>query len=74
MELPRDIMNSPTVVAMLDRTGQTSRTAVGLVSTLLKTGKVDGKETDLSEFILSPSTADRKRAQGRSVLMEQAIT
>ena len=74
VELPRDIMNSPTVVAMLDRTGQTSRTAVGLVSTLLKTGKVDGKETDLSEFILSPSTAERKRAHSRSVLMEQAIT
>ena len=42
VELPRDILNSPNVVAMMDRTGQTTRKVVGLVSTLLKSGKVYG--------------------------------
>jgi hypothetical protein len=31
IELPRDILNSPEVCAMLDRTGTTSRKAVGVV-------------------------------------------
>ena len=33
VELPKDLFNSPNVVAMLDRTGQTTRKAVGIVST-----------------------------------------
>ena len=46
VELPKDIFNNPDLLAMLDRTGQTSRQAVGIVSTILKTGK----NTDLSDF------------------------
>ena len=48
LELPRDIMNSPDVVSMLDRTGTTRRKAVGVVSSILKSGKIDGKEVELS--------------------------
>ena len=48
VELPRDILNNPKVVGMLDRTGTSSRNAIGVVSTILKTGKIEGKEADLS--------------------------
>ena len=50
IELPRDILNSPEVCSMLDRTGTTSRKAVGVVSSILRTGKIDGKQADLSQF------------------------
>ena len=73
IELPRDLMNSPEVVSMLDRTGTTSRKAVGVVSSILKTGKIDGKEADLSQFSLSRPGLERKRVHNRSVLMEQEI-
>ena len=73
VELPADIMNSPEVCAMLDRTGTTSRKAVGVVSSILRTGKVDGKQVDLSQFTLSRPSLERKRVHNRSVLMEQEI-
>ena len=47
VELPKDISNIPDIVAMLDRTGQKSRQAVGIVSTILKTGK----NADLSDYV-----------------------
>ena len=71
IELPVDILNSPEVCSMLDRTGTTSRKAVGVVSSVLKTGKVDGKPVDLSEFKLSRPTLERKRIHNRSVALEQ---
>ena len=52
IELPRDIMNNPEVCTMLDRTGVSSRKAVGIISAILKAGKINGKEVDLSEFSL----------------------
>ena len=70
IELPRDLMNSPEMCAMLDRTGTTSRMAIGEV---LKSGKIDGKEADLSEFSLSSSGLERKRIQNRTVLMRKAM-
>ena len=74
IELPRDILNTPSICAMLDRTGTTSRAAVGVVSTILKSGKIDGNEADLSSFTISRSSLERKRASNRTVLMEQAIS
>ena len=73
LELPTDIMNSPEVCAMLDRTGTTSRKAIGVVSSILKSGKIDGKDADLSSFSLSRAGLERKRVHNRTVLMEQAI-
>ena len=73
IELPRDILNSPEVCSMLDRTGTTSRKAVGVVSSILRTGKIDGKQADLSQFSLSRPGLERKRVHNRSVLMEQEI-
>ena len=58
---------------MLDRTGTSSRNAIGVVSTILKTGKIEGKEADLSQFTLSRSSLERKRANNRSILMDQAM-
>ena len=73
VELPTDILNSPEVCSMLDRTDTTSRKAVGVISSILKTGKVDGKQVDLSQFKISRPTLERKRVHNRSVLMEQEI-
>ena len=73
LELPKDIMNSPEVCAMLDKTGTTSRKAIGVVSSILKSGKIDGKDADLSSFSLSRAGLERKRVQNRTVLMEHAI-
>ena len=42
IELPKDILNSSEVCAMLDRTATPSRKAVGIVSSILKSGKIDG--------------------------------
>ena len=72
VEFPKDILNSPEVCAMLDRTATTSRNAVGIVSSILKAGKIDGQAADLSKFSLSRTTLERKRVSNRSVLMEQA--
>ena len=73
VELPKDIMNNPDVVAMLDRTATTSRHAVGIVSSILKSGKIDGQGLDLNKFTLSRNSLERKRDSNRSVLMEQAM-
>ena len=73
VELPRDILNSPDVVSMLDRTGTSSRKAVGVVSSILKTAKIDGQQVDLSEFSLSRPGLERKRIHNRSVLKEQEM-
>lgn len=73
VELPRDIMNSPEVCAMLDRTGTTSRKAVGLVASILKSGNVDGKAVDLSSFSLSSRNLERKRIQNRAELEKLAV-
>ena len=73
IELPRDIMNSSEVCAMLDRTATTSRKAVGIVSSILKSGKIDGQAADLSKFTLSRPSLERKRVNNRTVLMEQSM-
>ena len=73
LELPKDIMNSPEVCAMLDRTGTTSRKAIGVVSSILKSGEIDGKDADLSSFSLSRAGLEKKRVHNRTVLMEHAI-
>ena len=73
IELPKDIFNNPEVCSMLDRTATTSRKAVGVVSTIIKSGKIQGKEADLSQFILSRKTLERKRASNRSVMMQQVM-
>ena len=64
LELPTDIMNSPEVCAMLDRTGTTSRKAIGVVSSILKSGKIDGKDADLSSFSLSRTGLERESTIG----------
>ena len=53
IELPVDILSSPDVCSMLDRTGTSSRKAVGVISSVLKSGKVDGEKVDLQQFNLS---------------------
>ena len=73
VELPRDILNSPGVVSMLDRTGTSSRKAVGVVSSILKTGKIEGQQVDLSEFSLSRTGLENKRAHNRTALMEKEM-
>ena len=73
IELPKDILNSSEVCAMLDRTATTSRKAVGIVSSILKSGKIDGQAADLSKFTLSRPSLERKRVNNRSVLMEQSM-
>ena len=52
---------------MVDRTGQTSKQAVGIVSIILKTQN----DTDLSEFTLSRSTVERKGNFNWLVMMQQ---
>ena len=71
IELPRDIMNNSEVCAMLDRTATTSRKAVGIVSSILKSGKIDGHAADLSLFTLSRPSLER--VNNRIVLMEQSM-
>ena len=66
-------MNSPEVCTMLDRTGVSSRKAVGIISAILKAGKINGKEVDLSEFSLSRTTLERKRINNRSVVLERVM-
>ena len=73
IELPRDILNSPDVCSMLDRTVTSSRKAVGVVSSIIKAGKINGKEADLSNFILSRPTLERKRADNRGLVMQQTM-
>ena len=73
VKLPRDIMNSPDVVSMLDRTGTSSRKAVGVVSSILKTATIGGQQVDLSEFSLSRPGLERKRIHNRTVLKEQEM-
>ena len=66
-------MNSPELCAMLDRTATSSRKAVGLVSSLLRSGKIDGKQVDLNQFSISRPTLERKRINNRTVLMMQEM-
>ena len=73
VELPTDILNSPDLCSMLDRTGTTCNKAIGVVSSVLKSGKVDGKEVDLSQFKISKKTLQRKRVSNRTVNMEKEI-
>ena len=73
VELPADIMNNPELCSMLDRTATSSRKAVGLVSSILKCGKIDGKQVDLNQFSLSRASLEKKRIHNRSVLMEQEM-
>ena len=67
LQLPRDIMNSPEVCSMLDRTGTTTRKAVRNVSSILKAGTVDGEATYLSLFTISRSSLERKRNYNMTV-------
>ena len=39
----------------------------------LKSGKIDGRQADLSHFSLSRSSLERKRSSNRSVMMEEAM-
>jgi hypothetical protein len=55
---------------VLDRTGTTSIKAVGVVASILKADKVNGKQVDLPEFKLSQKTSERKRGNNRSVLTD----
>ena len=73
IELPKDILNSPDVCSMLDRTATTSRIAVGVISSVIKAGKIAGKDADLSHFTLSRSSLERKRVNNRSLVMEQVM-
>ena len=58
---------------MLDRTATTSRNAEGIVSSILKSGKIDGHGVDLTKFTLSRNSLEGKRVSNWSVLMEQAM-
>ena len=73
VELPKDIMNNMEVCAMLDRTGTSSRKAIGVVASILKSGNIDGKPVDLSSFTLSRTDLERKRIKNRSELEDQAV-
>ena len=44
-----------------------------MVSSIIKAGKVNRKEADLSNFIISRPTLERKRANNRSVVMQQTM-
>ena len=60
IELPNDILSNSEVCAMLDRTATISGKALGIVSSYLKSGKVDGKEADLSKFNLSRPSLEKQ--------------
>ena len=72
IELPKNPWKNPEVTAMLDRTKITSNQAVGFFSSLMKTGKVEGKEIDLNNFTLSQSSIERTRNINREKLVDIA--
>ena len=65
VELPRDPLGNLDVTGTLDRTNMSNRTAMQVVSSILKTAKKDGKQVDLNEFVLSRNTIGRRRQDNR---------
>ena len=68
LEVPRSLFNSPALTSILDRTQISSRKAVGLAASILKTAGAD-----LREFDISHRTLHSQRDQHRSVLAAEAI-
>ena len=56
----------------LDRTNIPNRTAMQIVSSVLKTAKKDGQQVDLNEFVLSRDTIGRRRQENRDTISKQA--
>ena len=65
VELSHNVFKEPEVTAMLDRTKTTDNEAMGLVSAVLKTGKINGEQVDLNEFTMSSSTIHKVREKNR---------
>ena len=72
VELPRDSMASLDITSALDRTNIPNRTAMQIVSSVLKTAKKDGQQVDLNEFVLSRDTIGRRRQENRDTISKQA--
>ena len=72
VELPRDPMASLDITSALDRTNIPNRTAMQIVSSVLKTAKKDGQQVDLNEFVLSRDTIRRRRQENRDTISKQA--
>ena len=72
VELPRDPMRNLDTTGTLDRTNMSDRTAMQVVSSILKTAKKDGKQVDLNEFVLSKNTIGRRREENRDKISELA--
>ena len=70
--LPRDILSSENVTQMADRVGLSHNKTVGIVSSVLKSGKdVKGKSLSLTDFTISKSTATRSRNVNRQKIAEE---
>ena len=72
VELPRDPMASLDITSALDHTNINNRTAMQIVSSVLKTAKKDGQQVDLNEFTLSRDTIGRRRQENRDTISKQA--
>ena len=68
LEIPTKIFKSPDVVSMIDRTGISSRKAVGLTAAILKSAGAD-----LTDFTLSQTQVQKQRDDARSVLAQDAF-
>ena len=72
VELPRDPLRNLDTTGTLDRTNMSNRTAMQVVSSILKTARKDGKQVDLNEFVLSRDTIGRRREENRDKISELA--
>ena len=68
MEVPRDMFGSPELTSILDRTQISSRKAVGLAASILKTAGAD-----LRDFNISRRKVHTERDECRKVLATEAI-
>ena len=65
-------MASLDITSALDHTNINNRTAMQIVSSVLKTAKKDGQQVDLNEFVLSRDTIGRRRQENRDTISKQA--
>ena len=61
VDLPRDLLASLEVTGTLYRSNISDRTAMQVISSVLRTIMKDRKQVDLNEFVLSRKTIGRRR-------------
>ena len=72
VELPRNPMASLDITSAMDRTNITNRTAMQVISSVLKTARKDGNPVDLNEFVISTDTIARRREENRDTICDTA--